>query len=159
MFGLNTLISIPFDQTVLRILRWFSSSSFAVRPHRPRLALQMVLVLIFIIAVIMYRVLISIPLFQNTWTRSQASIIASMSAAFVNLVLIMALGLVYEKLAFRLTQWGAREKITVSSCRFSAACILLCSVSVLFCFSKFKKKKNYFFFRWRPIPRSSNAKR
>ena len=68
--------------------------------------LQMVLVVIFIIAVIMYRVLIAIPLFQNEWTRSQASIIASLTSACVNLVLIMALSLVYEKLAFRLTQWG-----------------------------------------------------
>ena len=68
--------------------------------------LQMVLVVIFIIAVIMYRVLIAIPLFQNEWTRSQASIIASLTSACVNLILIMALSLVYEKLAFRLTQWG-----------------------------------------------------
>ncbi|KAK2192818.1 hypothetical protein NP493_22g05054 [Ridgeia piscesae] len=67
--------------------------------------IMMVLVVIFIIAVIMYRVLIAIPLFQNEWTRSQASIIASLTSACVNLVLIMALSLVYEKLAFRLTQW------------------------------------------------------
>ena len=72
----------------------------------------MVLVVIFIIAVIMYRVLIAIPLFQNEWTRSQASIIASLTSACVNLVLIMALSLVYEKLAFKLTQWG---KFTQSS--------------------------------------------
>ena len=32
--------------------------------------------------------------------------IASMTAACVNLVLIMALGKVYEKLALKLTQWG-----------------------------------------------------
>ena len=67
---------------------------------------QMVIVLIFILAVIMYRVLVAIPLFQNEWTRSQASTIASMSSAVVNLVLIMALGKVYEKLALKLTQWG-----------------------------------------------------
>lgn len=54
----------------------------------------------------MYRVLVSIPLFQNKVLRAQASIIASLSAAIVNLILIMALGKVYEKLALKLTQWG-----------------------------------------------------
>ena len=68
--------------------------------------LQMILVFIFIVAVILYRVLISIPLFQNKVLRGQASTIASLSAALVNLVLIMALGKVYEKLALKLTQWG-----------------------------------------------------
>lgn len=66
----------------------------------------MLLVLIFIIAVIMYRVLISIPLFENKELRPKASTIASMSAAVVNLVIIMMLGRVYEKLALKLTQWG-----------------------------------------------------
>jgi anoctamin-7 len=54
----------------------------------------------------MYRVLVSIPLFQNPTTRPRAQIIASMSSAIVNLILIMALGRVYEKLALRMTQWG-----------------------------------------------------
>lgn len=67
--------------------------------------IMMMLVLIFIIAVIMYRVLVSIPLFQNPTTRPRAQIIASMSAAIVNLILIMALGKVYEKLALKMTQW------------------------------------------------------
>ncbi|XP_060569747.1 anoctamin-7-like [Ruditapes philippinarum] len=66
---------------------------------------MMTLVIIFIIAVIMYRVLVSIPLFQNPTTRPRAQIIASMSSAIVNLILIMALGRVYEKLALRMTQW------------------------------------------------------
>ncbi len=66
----------------------------------------MVLVIIFIVAVIMYRVLIAIPLFQNNDLRSKALMIASGSAACVNLILIMALGKVYEKLALKLTQWG-----------------------------------------------------
>ncbi|KAL8574872.1 hypothetical protein ACOMHN_044894 [Nucella lapillus] len=63
------------------------------------------LVIIFIIAVIIYRVVISMLLFENKDLRSRASIIASMSAAMVNLILIMAVGRVYEKLALRLTQW------------------------------------------------------
>ena len=58
----------------------------------------------------MYRVLIAIPLFQNNDLRSKAMMIASGSAAVVNLILIMALGKVYEKLALKLTQWGKDKK-------------------------------------------------
>ena len=54
----------------------------------------------------MYRVLVSIPLFQSETLRPRAQIIASMSAAVVNLILIMALGRVYENLAKKMTQWG-----------------------------------------------------
>lgn len=54
----------------------------------------------------MYRILVSIPLFQNKTLRGQANLIASTSSAVVNLILIMALGKVYEKLALKLTQWG-----------------------------------------------------
>lgn len=71
---------------------------------------QMSLVLIFIVAVIMYRILVSIPLFQNQTLRGQANLIASTSSAVVNLILIMALGKVYEKLALKLTQWGMNKK-------------------------------------------------
>lgn len=69
--------------------------------------LMMCLVIIFIIAVIMYRVLITIPLFRNTdgVLRTQASTVAGISASFVNLIIIMALSKVYEKLALKLTQW------------------------------------------------------
>ncbi|XP_014675460.1 PREDICTED: anoctamin-7-like [Priapulus caudatus] len=66
---------------------------------------MMCLVFIFIVAVIMYRCIITVPLFQNKLTRSQAPTIASLSSACVNLILIMALGKVYEKLALKLTQW------------------------------------------------------
>ncbi|XP_059142101.1 anoctamin-7-like isoform X3 [Physella acuta] len=69
------------------------------------IVIMMCLVLIFIIAVIMYRVLISIPLFENENLRARASTIASMTAAVVNLIIIMTLGKVYEKLAYKLTQW------------------------------------------------------
>ena len=37
-----------------------------------------------------------------------AQIIASMSGAVLNLLLIMALGRVYEKLALKLTTWGEK---------------------------------------------------
>jgi len=76
------------------------------------IVIMMILVIIFIIAVIMYRVLISIPLFQNQTLRSQANTVASLSAAIVNLILIMALGKVYEKLALKLTQWEMHKTQT-----------------------------------------------
>ncbi|XP_059486515.1 anoctamin-7-like isoform X2 [Neocloeon triangulifer] len=67
--------------------------------------LMMSLVVIFIVAVIIYRVLVSIPLFQNETFRSQAQAIANVTGAVVNLILIMAMSRVYEKLAYRLTTW------------------------------------------------------
>ncbi|XP_054265902.1 anoctamin-7-like isoform X4 [Macrosteles quadrilineatus] len=67
--------------------------------------LMISLVIIFIIAVIIYRVLISIPLFQNVTFRSQAQSIANVSGAVVNLVIIMLMSRMYENLAYRLTSW------------------------------------------------------
>ena len=78
--------------------------------------LMISLVLIFILAVIIYRTLVSIPLFQNQTLRPMAQIIASMSGAMLNLILIMALGRVYEKLALKLTSWGKTNNIF--HCRF-----------------------------------------
>ncbi|CAH8451474.1 unnamed protein product [Schistosoma turkestanicum] len=66
---------------------------------------MVVLVLVFIVAVIIYRFLIKIPLFQNKLLRSNAEIYATLSAAIVNLILIMCLGKVYETLAYKMTQW------------------------------------------------------
>ena len=51
-----------------------------------------------------------IPLFQNKTLRPVAQMIASMSGAMVNLVLIMMLGRVYEKMALKLTTWGKNLK-------------------------------------------------
>ena len=70
------------------------------------IVLMIFLVLIFILAVIIYRTLVQIPLFQNDTLRPMAQMIASMSGAMVNLVFIMMLGRVYEKMAWRLTTWG-----------------------------------------------------
>lgn len=67
---------------------------------------QITLVLIFIIAVIMYRVVINMVLFENKDLRPRSAIISSTSAAVVNLLIIMAIGRVYETLALKLTQWG-----------------------------------------------------
>ena len=60
-----------------------------------------------------YRTLVSIPLFQNQTLRPMAQIIASMSGAVLNLLLIMALGRVYEKLALKLTTWGKQKDNSV----------------------------------------------
>ncbi|XP_064079852.1 anoctamin-7-like isoform X2 [Macrobrachium nipponense] len=67
--------------------------------------IMMSLVIIFIVAVIIYRVLVAIPLFQNDTLRSQAQAISSLSGAVVNFIIIMFMGRVYEKLAYRLTTW------------------------------------------------------
>ena len=69
-------------------------------------SVQISLVIIFIVAIIIYRVLVSIPLFQNSTFRSQAQAIANVTGAIVNLIIIMAMSRVYEKLAYRLTAWG-----------------------------------------------------
>ena len=71
----------------------------------------MVLVVIFIVAVIMYRIVVSMAMFESKTLRSQASLIASLSAAVVNLIIIMALGRLYEKLALSLTHWGRQDTI------------------------------------------------
>ncbi|KAG1673585.1 Anoctamin-7 [Nymphon striatum] len=76
---------------------------------------KMTLVMIFIVAVIVYRVLVSIPLFQNKYLSPRAVIIASTSGAIVNLILIMALGRVYEMLAYKLTKWGSNDSSASSS--------------------------------------------
>ncbi|XP_041377832.1 anoctamin-7-like [Gigantopelta aegis] len=85
---------------------------FSPRDRLPRILsgmaaiiIMVFVVIIFIMAVIMYRVLVSIPLFENKALRSKASLIASMTSAVVNLIIIMALGRVYEKLALKFTQW------------------------------------------------------
>ncbi|XP_076085009.1 anoctamin-7-like isoform X2 [Mytilus galloprovincialis] len=85
---------------------------FPERARLPRIisgfaaiTIMITIVIVFIIAVIMYRVLVSIPLFQSKTLRGKASLIASMSSAVVNLILIMSLSKVYEKLAFKMTQW------------------------------------------------------
>ncbi|CAL4063773.1 unnamed protein product, partial [Meganyctiphanes norvegica] len=67
--------------------------------------IMMSLVFIFIVAVIIYRVLVSIPLFQSEALRSQAQAISSLSGAVVNFIIIMCMGRVYEKLAWKLTAW------------------------------------------------------
>ena len=76
----------------------------------------MCLVLIFIVAVIMYRVLMMILLYRNAdgILRSQSTTVASLSASFVNLIIILALSKVYEKLALKLTQWGQLYQIDPS---------------------------------------------
>ncbi|XP_003740347.1 anoctamin-7 [Galendromus occidentalis] len=69
------------------------------------LILMISLVLVFMVSVIVYRVLISIPLFRDKQLKGFASVIASSSGAFVNLIFIMILERIYRKLAYKLTQW------------------------------------------------------
>jgi len=69
------------------------------------IVLMIVLVLIFILAVIIYRTLASIYLFSNSTTRPIAQILASTSGALINLMAIMAMGRIYENLALKLTTW------------------------------------------------------
>uniref|UniRef100_A0A0V0J2G9 Anoctamin n=2 Tax=Schistocephalus solidus TaxID=70667 RepID=A0A0V0J2G9_SCHSO len=67
------------------------------------------LVIVFMIAVIIYRCLVTIPLFRHPALRSQASIFANMTGACINLVLIMILGRLYQTLAYKMTQWEMHE--------------------------------------------------
>ncbi|XP_064459416.1 anoctamin-7-like isoform X1 [Ornithodoros turicata] len=86
--------------------------SFPARIRKKRIAagfavllLMLILVLVFMVSVIIYRVLVSIPMFRSKSFKGVASVIASSSGALVNLIFIMILGKVYERLALRLTQW------------------------------------------------------
>ncbi|XP_054152874.1 anoctamin-7-like [Oppia nitens] len=70
------------------------------------IVLMLVLVFIFMIAVIIYRIiLVSMQSYQSPGMRNISSLISSSTGAVVNLILIMSVGMVYEKLAYRLTEW------------------------------------------------------
>lgn len=80
---------------------------------------QVCLVIIFIVAVIIYRIVVSIPLFQHETLKSQAQVIANLSGALVNLVLIMTLGRFYEKIAYKMTTWGRHITLILEIQNFS----------------------------------------
>merc|ERR1712168_1034441 len=63
------------------------------------------LVVIFILAVIIYRTLAAIWLFNDSHTRKFAPMLASTIGAMINLMFIMAMGRLYENLAVKLTDW------------------------------------------------------
>lgn len=63
------------------------------------------LVVIFIVAVILYRIIVSIPLFRNHRTRAHATEVASLTGAVIQLIIIMILGKIYERVAERITEW------------------------------------------------------
>merc|ERR1719333_1815130 len=63
------------------------------------------LVLIFILAVIIYRTVAAIWLFNDPHTRKYAPLLASTTGAMLNLMFIMLMGRIYEKLAVKLTDW------------------------------------------------------
>ncbi|XP_057304531.1 anoctamin-7-like isoform X4 [Hydractinia symbiolongicarpus] len=63
------------------------------------------LVLIFMLGVIVYKLLVYRPLARNPLTASRALQIANISGAVCNLICIMILSRVYEKVALALTHW------------------------------------------------------
>ncbi|KAI3381824.1 hypothetical protein SNEBB_004040 [Seison nebaliae] len=86
--------------------------SFPEKTRTMRIAVGMlaissmiVLVIIFIFTVIVYRILISIPLFLGSNTHKYAKNIASLSGAILNLIIILLLGRIYQALAKKLTAW------------------------------------------------------
>ena len=70
----------------------FHGLIFCQAQEKIQFRFQISLVLIFILAVIIYRTVVSIPLFNNEFFRPMAQVIASMSGAVVNLIFIMILG-------------------------------------------------------------------
>jgi len=68
----------------------------------------MLVVVIFILAVIIYRVVVAIPLHRAAagLFRTQASTIAGVTASVINLIIILILGKIYQNLALRFTRWG-----------------------------------------------------
>jgi len=56
----------------------------------------------------MYRVVIAMPLYraQVGVFRTQASTIASITASVMNLIIILILGKIYQRLALSFTRWG-----------------------------------------------------
>jgi hypothetical protein len=68
------------------------------------------IVIIFIVAVILYRTLMNIQIFkaEDHILKKYATNISSITGAIINLILIIILGKVYEKLAYKLTEWGER---------------------------------------------------
>jgi len=66
---------------------------------------MVIVVLIFIFGVIIYRLSISHRLFENRSTRESASVIATSTGAFINLIIIMAMNKIYQKLALWITEW------------------------------------------------------
>ncbi|RWS22487.1 anoctamin-7-like protein, partial [Leptotrombidium deliense] len=63
------------------------------------------LVIIFIVAVIFYRMVITLTLFKVESLRGKSAMIASTTGAVLNLIFIMTMSRVYERLAHKLTTW------------------------------------------------------
>ena len=70
------------------------------------IALMITLVLIFIVAVILYRVIVNNRFNTIKEIHSIAESAANTTASIVNLIFIMALSKVYDLLAYKLTEWG-----------------------------------------------------
>ncbi|OQR76479.1 anoctamin-7-like [Tropilaelaps mercedesae] len=63
------------------------------------------LVFVAMLAVVVFRILISIPLYRHPQLKGLAQMISSWSGAFINVICMLILQSVYSKLAYKLTQW------------------------------------------------------
>ncbi|XP_022672053.1 anoctamin-7-like isoform X3 [Varroa destructor] len=63
------------------------------------------LVFVAMLAIIIFRILISIPLYRQEQLKGLAHMISSWSGAFINVISMVILQTVYGKLAHKLTQW------------------------------------------------------
>ena len=72
--------------------------------------MQMTIVLMFILACILYKVLVSMYLHQVTWKvqslKQFSDALTITSGTVLNLILIIIMGSIYELLALKLTHWG-----------------------------------------------------
>uniref|UniRef100_A0A5S6QAG6 Anoctamin n=1 Tax=Trichuris muris TaxID=70415 RepID=A0A5S6QAG6_TRIMR len=87
---------LPFSERVLRLI----ASSVTV-------LFCLCLVLAFTFSIILYRIIVShhFDRHETTYVRTNASVVASFSAALLNLLIVMILDQAYAKLAWRLTNW------------------------------------------------------
>ena len=72
--------------------------------------MQMTIVLMFILACILYKVLVSMYLHQVTWKvqslKQFSDALTITSGTVLYLILIIIMGSIYELLALKLTHWG-----------------------------------------------------
>ena len=67
---------------------------------------QVCVVLIFVVGLIFYSITINVILAKDAQIAGISSTITSVSASVANLIVIIILGTLYQKLAVLLTKWG-----------------------------------------------------
>ncbi|CDW55778.1 anoctamin [Trichuris trichiura] len=87
---------LPFSERVLRLIASGVMVLFCL-----------CLVLAFTFSIILYRIIVShhFDRHEATYVRTNANMVASISAAILNLIIVMILDQAYAKLAWRLTNW------------------------------------------------------